>query len=68
MRVSNVCSRVSDLGHLAALIEANGRARTAPSTKRLLFSATGFDPALRTAAASRDDVDLIDLQRLYHSA
>lgn len=53
------------LDHLADLVEANGRAHIAPHAKRLLFSATGFEPALRTAAAERDDVELVDLQRLY---
>ena len=54
------------LDRLAALIESNGRARTAPNTKRLLFSAVGFTPALHAAAESRNDVELIDLHRLYH--
>lgn len=63
-------SRLSpaDLNRLdrrAALVEANGRVRLAPRVKRLLFSATGFDPALHTAAAKRDDVELVDLERMY---
>ncbi len=54
------------LDRLAALVEFNGRARTAAHTKRLLFSATGFDSTLHSAAESRNDVELIDLERLYH--
>ncbi|WP_419947288.1 ATP-binding protein [Candidatus Poriferisodalis sp.] len=56
------------LDRVAMLIEANGRARLAPHAKRLLFSAAGFEPALHTAAASRDDVELIDFRRLYNSS
>ena len=55
------------LDRLAVLIEANGRARAASHVKRLLFSAAGFDPALGAAAASRSDVELIGLERLYDS-
>lgn len=32
----------------------------------LLFGRSGFDPALHQAAAERGDVELIDLDRLYH--
>jgi hypothetical protein len=36
------------------------------STKLLLFGGGGFSPALRREAAALDDVELIDLERLYH--
>lgn len=53
------------LDRLVALIEANGRALTTARTRRLMFSATGFEPALRASAAVRDDIELIGLERLY---
>jgi hypothetical protein len=31
----------------------------------LLFSSGGFEPALRAEARRRDDVELVDLDRLY---
>lgn len=39
---------------------------SAESARLLLFSANGFDANLTRAAATRDDVDLIDIQRLYN--
>ncbi|MDE0318841.1 MAG: hypothetical protein OXI97_03085 [Acidimicrobiaceae bacterium] len=56
---------LSRLDRLATLIEANGRAATTSHTKRLLFSVAGFDAALRAEARHRDNVELVDLQRLY---
>lgn len=56
------------LDRLASLIDTNGRARVTPHARRLLFSASGFDAALRTAAGRRDNVELIDLERLYHDS
>ena len=54
--------RLDRLGDLLA-----GRADIAlsPTPKRLLFSASGFTPALAAAAAARPDVELVDLGRLY---
>lgn len=54
------------LDHLRALI-----ARKRPSAidgKLLLFSASGFEHNLRSAAGKRADVELIDLDRLYTGA
>ncbi len=56
----------ADLGrleHIRALVTTRGR--DASDAKLLLFSANGFDRSLRRAAASRPDVELIDLDRLY---
>jgi hypothetical protein len=36
----------------------------AASAKLLLFGRSGFDDALRSAAAQRHDVELVDLERL----
>jgi AAA+ ATPase superfamily predicted ATPase len=58
---------VADLDRLErirTLLVARGAAPTA--TKLLLFSANGFDRNLTQAAASREDVELIDLDRLYN--
>lgn len=46
-----------------ALLAADGADCT--SSKLLLFGRSGFDRALRTAASRRQDVELIDLVRLY---
>jgi uncharacterized protein len=40
-------------------------ARTMPTPKRLLFARSGFTAELVRAARHRDDVELIDLPRLY---
>jgi uncharacterized protein len=40
--------------------------RTMPETKRLLFGRSGFTAELRRSARKRPDVELVDLQRLYH--
>jgi uncharacterized protein len=39
-----------------------------PSAKRLLFARSGFTAELKRAARQRGDVELIDLQRLYHGS
>jgi hypothetical protein len=41
---------------------------SAATSKLLLFSVHGFDQTLETAAARRPDLELIDLERLYHGA
>lgn len=48
------------LEHLRELLNA------APGTKLLLFSRAGFTKALTDVAPTRDDVELVDLARLYH--
>ncbi len=50
------------LEHVRELIPG-GLAPVPP--KLLLFSRAGFTPALRQEAAGRDDVELVDLDRLY---
>jgi uncharacterized protein len=40
--------------------------RTMPVTKRLLFGRSGFTAELQRFSRKRPDVELIDLQRLYH--
>jgi DNA-binding transcriptional ArsR family regulator len=41
---------------------------SAATAKLLLFSAQGFDRALEAAAVQRSDLELVDLERLYHGA
>ncbi len=41
------------------------RGKAPPTTKLLLFSATGFDRNLLAAGVARDDVELVDLDRMY---
>jgi hypothetical protein len=48
------------------LLQSRGQA--GPETKLLLFATKGFDRNLAAAAASRDDVELIGLERLYSGA
>jgi AAA+ ATPase superfamily predicted ATPase len=52
-------AELSRLEHLRDLLGVG------PNAKLLLFSRAGFTQALRTAAAARDDVELIDPPRLY---
>lgn len=57
---------VARLEHLRALVaEKHPSAATA---KLLLFSAHGFDRTLGAAAAQRPDLELIDIERLYHGS
>lgn len=51
------------LEHIRRLLVDQGRA--SPEVKLLVFSAAGFDPDLEATARHRDDVELIDLDRLY---
>ncbi len=50
------------LEHLRELVPAD---RVEAPPRLLLFARSGFTPALRRLAAARDDVELIDLDRLY---
>lgn len=52
--------RARDL--LAARVAVHG------DVKLIVFSAGGFDRALLTVARQRDDVELVDLDRLYTGA
>lgn len=57
---------VADLDRLARIRTLLADRGAAPATtKLLLFSANGFDRHLGAAALERDDVDLIDLRRMY---
>lgn len=51
------------LEHLRDLI---GVAGTSDSIRLLLFSRSGFTRELRAVAAGRRDVELVDLERMYH--
>ena len=53
------------LDRLAGLLAQRDDATLAPNTKRLLFSLEGFGGDLASAAATRSDVELVDLPRLY---
>lgn len=52
------------LGRIRSLLTDRGEAT--PSTKLLLFSASGFDRNLIAVAEVRDDLELIDLDRMYN--
>lgn len=57
---------VADLGrleHIRTLLSDRGQAT--PATKLLLFSASGFDRKLAAVADRRQDLELIDLERMY---
>lgn len=54
------------LDRIADLLAGHKRISPAPNIKRLLFSLKGFTPDLSAAARRRADVELIDLERLYH--
>ncbi|MCY4104717.1 MAG: hypothetical protein OXG55_15890 [bacterium] len=53
------------LDHRADLVAGRKRVSLAGTSKRLLFSLEGFTPELAAVAASRPDVELVDLDRLY---
>lgn len=42
--------------------------RASDGLNLLLFSGSGFSPALTEDAHGREDVELIDLERLYHGS
>jgi AAA+ ATPase superfamily predicted ATPase len=57
---------VSDLTRLERIRDlAAKKTPSAASARLLLFSANGFDTNLTRTAAGRDDVELIDIERLY---
>jgi AAA+ ATPase superfamily predicted ATPase len=59
---------LSDLERLDRCVEllvARPDVSVATSARRLVFSLAGFDDELRRAAARRDDVELVDIERLY---
>ena len=63
---TNRVRTVADVGrleHVRAML--TGRGDATPSTKLLLFSASGFDRNLTAVAEERDDLELIDLARMY---
>jgi DNA-binding transcriptional ArsR family regulator len=53
--------QVERLDHLRELLKA------APHAKLLVFSRSGFTEALTAAAGARDNIELIDVERLYTS-
>ena len=53
------------LDQLTRLEHLRTQMRLPSNVKLLLFSRAGFDDALRQTAARRDDVELVDLPRLY---
>ena len=60
---------VADLDRLDHVRSLVGRKRVgAEDARLLLFSASGFDANLRRVVAARDDVELVDLDRLYLGA
>ncbi|WP_155369903.1 AAA family ATPase [Catellatospora vulcania] len=56
---------LSRLDHLRTLLPADA---AAPTPRLLLFSRSGFTPALKRTAGTRDDVELVDLARLYQGS
>lgn len=57
---------VSELDRLDVAVAAVPDGRAAEVVKRLLVSRSGFTAGLSRAAATRSDVELVDLHRLYH--
>jgi AAA+ ATPase superfamily predicted ATPase len=60
-------------GHLKRLEDLRERLirrdeRASQDTKLLLFTGSGFMPELVETARTRDDIELVDLDRLYHGA
>lgn len=56
---------LGDLRHLES-VRPLIRSADVGGCRLALFSATGFDAALRREAAARDDVELVGLMRIYH--
>ena len=56
---------LGELARLDQLVSAEPK-RIPETAKRLLFARHGFTAELRRAARKRPDVELVDLQRLYH--
>ena len=63
-RATTGVGQLERLDHIAVLLGARAR----PELRRLLFAAGGFTAELRRLARRRADVDLIDLDRLYHGS
>ncbi|HEY8472551.1 MAG TPA: ATP-binding protein [Natronosporangium sp.] len=57
--------QLARLEHLRELLPAD---RLAGPPRLLLFSRGGFTKPLQRTAASRDDVELVDMRRLYHGS
>jgi uncharacterized protein len=57
-----------DQGHLDRLAHVRDLLDLPATTKLLLFSRRGFTRDLTRLGKTRDDVELIDLERLYHGA
>jgi hypothetical protein len=66
---TNRVRTVADLGRLGRIRTLLVDRNVAPATtKLLLFSANGFDRNLTEASAGRNDVELIDLERIYRGS
>ena len=61
-------SDLARLDRLTKLLAGRDRISPTPTLKRLLFSLEGFTPALVADAERRPDVELVDLDRLYHGS
>lgn len=58
---------IADLARLDSIRELVAtKEPSAASAKLLVFSASGFDPALTNAATKRPEVELIDMDRIYN--
>ena len=57
---------VHRLERVRQLLDEKGVA--ARDAKLLLFSVSGFDRHLLAATADRPDVELVDLERIYHGS
>ena len=62
-RAKRTPADLTRLEHIRDLIAI--KQPSAQSARLLLFSANGFDRNLSNQSASRDDVELIDLERIY---
>lgn len=60
--------RTVGLGHLDVLEKARAHFGARAASARLLLFARRFDRKLQATAARRGDVELVDLDRLYHGA
>lgn len=56
---------LSRLEHIQDLLQERGSVTVTKRAKKLIFSMNGFDRLLIEAARSRQDVELVDLDRLY---
>lgn len=61
-------SDLARVDRLTQLLTSRDKVSPSPTLKRLLFSLKGFTPALVSCAKQRPDVELVDLDRLYHGA